>query len=117
MGQDPRHGLHHTKDRYVKITVTDMSLSEDNFKNPKEFDPDNYLPHNNPSKFATMSFGQGPRNCIGMRYALLTLKIGLVYMLKQHRIIRSENTPDKLEKGISDLNNFKNKVFVKFEAR
>jgi len=105
------------KDRYVKITVTDMSLSEDNFKNPKEFDPDNYLPQNNPSKFATMSFGQGPRNCIGMRYALLTLKIGLVYMLKQHRVVRSENTPDKIEKGISDLNNFKNKVYVKFEAR
>ena len=47
----------------------------------------------------------------------MTLKIGLVYMLKQHRVVRSENTPDKIEKGISDLNNFKNKVYVKFEAR
>ena len=105
------------KGRYVEVFVENMSLSEGNFKNPKVFDPENYAPENNPSKFATMIFGQGPRNCIGMRYAFLTLKIGIVYMLRSHRIIKSPKTPQILERKVTDPNNFKNPVFVKFERR
>ena len=109
-----------SKGRYVKVFVKNMTMSERNFKNPKEFDPQNYAPENNPSKFATMIFGQGPRNCIGMRYALLTLKIGIVYMLRSYRILRSPKTPQVLInpfKSLKDPNAFKNPVFVKFERR
>ena len=55
------------KGRYARIYVKSLQRAEGNFVNPGEFDPENCNPSNNPSKFAQMIFGQGPRNCIGMR--------------------------------------------------
>ena len=45
-----------------------MSHDPANFVNPGAFDPENFNPANNPNKFALQVFGQGPRNCIGMRW-------------------------------------------------
>ena len=102
------------KGRFVKVFVEKMQMSDSNFKNPKEFDPENYLPENKPNKFATMLFGQGPRNCIGMRYALLTLKIGIVYMLRAHRLLRSTNTPQAVLRIQTILDRIR---FSKFRIR
>ncbi len=55
------------KDRVVNVYMQGFTDSNDNFYNAKEFDPDNFNPDNNPNKFAFAAFGQGPRNCVGMR--------------------------------------------------
>ena len=65
------------KGRFVKIFTEEISRKEEYFKNPKEFDPDNFLPENKPNKFGLQIFGHGPRNCIGMRYANLTIKVDM----------------------------------------
>jgi cytochrome P450 len=103
--------------RIVKVYTYDISTTENNFKSPKEFDPENFAAENTPNKFGMMMFGQGPRNCIGMRYALLTLKYGLVYMLRKHRLVRTPNTPEKLEISITNMNTFKQPIMVKIESR
>ncbi len=41
------------------------------------------------------SFGQGPRNCIGMRFALLEAKMGLMAMVRRFRFFPCEKTIDK----------------------
>nr|QTW43654.1 CYP3025A2-6 [Eurytemora affinis] len=105
------------KGRFVKLYTNDISVREDNFKNPNDFDPENFAPENNPNKFAMMIFGQGPRNCIGMRYALLTIKITMVYLLRNHRVVRSGKTTDVLEVDPANFNVFKNGVFMKIEKR
>ena len=105
------------KGRYVKVFTEHISMSENSFKNPKEFDPENYAPENNTNKFGTMIFGQGPRNCIGMRYAMLTLKIAVVFMLRKHRVVKSSNTPLVMERDVKNPRVFKDPVFVKFERR
>ena len=51
----------------MTIYTEDFKQLDDNFINAKEFDPENFNPENNPNKFAFQTFGQGPRNCIGMR--------------------------------------------------
>ena len=38
---------------------------EDCFKNPDQFDPDNFLESDKFNKFGFLGFGQGPRSCIG----------------------------------------------------
>ena len=105
------------KGRYVQVYTPEISMSKNNFKNPKEFDPDNFAPENNPNKFGLMLFGQGPRNCIGMRYALLTIKVTLLSIVRSYRCVRGLKTTDKLVIDISNLNVFKDGVFVKFEKR
>lgn len=43
-------------------------------------------------QFCHMPFGCGPRSCIGMRLALLELKITLIELLKQFSFVRAPDT-------------------------
>eukprot|EP00914_Ancora_sagittata_P021358 GHVO01042172.1.p1 GENE.GHVO01042172.1~~GHVO01042172.1.p1 ORF type:complete len:479 (+),score=43.05 GHVO01042172.1:1546-2982(+) len=46
-----------------------------------------------------LPFGAGPRNCIGLRFALLEAKIALVKLIKKFRIVPCEQTTVPLELG------------------
>lgn len=53
------------------------------YENPDAFDPSRFSPEQiqmRPS-CSFLTFGNGPRNCIGMRFGLLQTKIGLVKLL------------------------------------
>ena len=67
------------KGNFVRVFVKDIIESGDNFVNPGKFDPENFNPENKPNKFGFQTFGQGPRNCIGMRSDMLLLS--LLYLL------------------------------------
>jgi cytochrome P450 len=76
---------------------TCSNRDEKNFKNPAVFDPENFAPENAPNKFGMLMFGQGPRNCIGMRYALLAIKVALVHLLRKYRLVPCAKTTEKIE--------------------
>ena len=79
---------------YEKTKNNPENLS---FYNAGEFDPENFNPSNNPDSFAFFAFGQGPRNCVGRRYAMLAMKLALVHVLRNHNIIKSKNTKEDLK--------------------
>eukprot|EP00088_Acartia_fossae_P004718 TRINITY_DN12036_c0_g1_i12.p1 TRINITY_DN12036_c0_g1~~TRINITY_DN12036_c0_g1_i12.p1 ORF type:complete len:528 (-),score=156.85 TRINITY_DN12036_c0_g1_i12:320-1903(-) len=85
------------KGKVVTIYTEDFTQLEENFINAKEFDPENFNPENNPNKFAFQTFGQGPRNCIGMRYALMVMKVAFINILRKHRMVRGSTMQDKLK--------------------
>lgn len=51
---------------------------------PYEFVPERHLQRRHP--MALLSFGQGPRNCIGLRFALMELKLTLTYLIRDYSI-------------------------------
>lgn len=69
---------------------------------PNDFNPDHFHPNNackrNPNTFA--AFSLGPRNCIGMQYAKISMKIMLATMLRHFRFsthLKMEDIHPKIE--------------------
>lgn len=69
------------------------------FPNPEVFDPERFSPekkdHFNP--YVYLPFGAGPHNCIGERFGMIQVKIGLINFLRNYILTKSEKMSDKME--------------------
>ena len=88
------------------------------YPNPYNFDPERFMPENRDKlvPYTYMPFGAGPRNCVGMRFALMELKMCLIQLLRQYRILPG----DKIEEGFKREERFviqPDAIFVKLEKR
>lgn len=98
----------------MTVNVETSGLAEECFYNPSELDPDNFAPSNNPNKFGFTGFGQGPRNCLGIRYAYIALKMAMVKTLTRYKVVKCEKTVDKLVFDVSK-NYYNGGVMFKME--
>ena len=71
------------KDAMVQLAGNYIMQNEEFYSDPDEFNPDAHFDSDvlMPSSF--YAFGQGPRNCIGMRFALLEAKVALLAVCKR----------------------------------
>ena len=67
--------------------------------NPEKFDPERFTPEAKQSRdpYAYMPFGHGPRNCIGMRFAQMEMKLVLARILKKYSFETAPDTKIPLE--------------------
>ncbi|KFP21782.1 Cytochrome P450 3A24, partial [Egretta garzetta] len=65
---------------------------------PEEFRPERFSKENKESidPYTFLPFGAGPRNCIGMRFALLIVKVAVVVLLQNFSFRTCKNTPVRL---------------------
>ncbi|NXD40920.1 CP3A9 protein, partial [Copsychus sechellarum] len=70
----------------VVVTIPPYVLHSDPeyWPNPDEFRPERFSKENKDSidPYTYLPFGAGPRNCIGMRFALLTVKVAIASLLQ-----------------------------------
>ena len=72
----------------------------------------------NRSPYTFLAFGHGPRNCIGMRFALYEAKLGLIALLSKYKMVKTHKTPETITldpKAI--LSASKHPIWVKLEKR
>ena len=63
-------------------------------------------------------FGHGPRNCIGMKFARLLMKIVLVVLLQDNRFTITPDTRQSLEIDCPTITaHVKHRVFIQLKSR
>jgi len=99
-----RYQISGTKDVLEKGTLVFMPIyglhmDPYYFPNPEKFDPDRFTEEEKQKRhhFAYLPFGEGPRNCIGMRFGLLQTKVGLATILSNYELHVCEETPVPLK--------------------
>uniref|UniRef100_W8BUW7 Cytochrome P450 6a9 n=1 Tax=Ceratitis capitata TaxID=7213 RepID=W8BUW7_CERCA len=91
----PDHpGYEIKKGMFVVIPAVGIHYDEDYYPNPEEFNPDNFTPEKVAARDSVewLPFGDGPRNCVGLRFGLMQMRVGLAYLLKNFKFSVSEKT-------------------------
>ena len=75
------------------------------WENPDDFEPERFNDENKAKipPFTYMPFGQGPRYCVGQRFALLVAKITLLHLVKRFKLVETENTEAKFKYNFSPI--------------
>ncbi|XP_031719083.1 cytochrome P450 3A30 isoform X1 [Anarrhichthys ocellatus] len=79
-------GITIPKDMMVMIPVYALHRDPELWPEPEEFKPDRFSTQNKQSinPYTYLPFGYGPRNCLGMRFALVLVKLALVEVLQNY---------------------------------
>ena len=100
-------GITIPKGMTVIIPVHAIHHSPKFYPNPHRFDPTRFMPENRDKliPYTYLPFGAGPRNCVGMRFALMEAKTAIVRLITKYEFFRTKNTkvPLQLKKYVAFL--------------
>ncbi|KAF8781602.1 Cytochrome P450 3A24 like protein [Argiope bruennichi] len=92
-------GIVVTKGMRILFPTLAMHYDPEFFQDPKTFNPERFMDSYEPKhpQYAYLPFGAGPRNCLGMRFALLEIKMCISNLLRHFRLKPHSTTKVPLE--------------------
>ncbi|CAH1154521.1 unnamed protein product [Phaedon cochleariae] len=80
----------------IIVPVLGMHRDPDFYQDPLKWNPDRFE-NRNQKLPAYFPFGDGPRNCIGLRYAYMQVRLGLATILRNYKVLPSPATEKPLK--------------------
>lgn len=113
------NGVTIPKGTLVMVPVYTLHRDPALWSEPEAFKPERFSKENkdNIDPYAFLPFGTGPRNCIGMRFALLMMKLALVEILQNFSFVTCKETVIPLELGNDAFTTPKNPIKLKLKPR
>jgi len=92
---DPAEKLTIPKGAFVGVPVLSIHNDKEHYERPEEFYPEHFSAENKAKRnpYAYLPFGTGPRNCIGMRFALVESKAAIAHLIHSFRVEPTSKTP------------------------
>ena len=112
------NGIPIPKGMEIIIPFYTLHHDPDAWKDPEKFDPERFRSSAKETRhpYQFMPFGGGPRICIGMRFALMEVKILLVKFLKKYKFVRSPETQVPMVMHAGNTLAPRDGVFLKIES-
>ncbi|XP_047435259.1 cytochrome P450 3A27-like [Mugil cephalus] len=93
------NGIQVPKGMTVMVPVYALHRDPELWPEPEEFRPERFSKENKPkiNPYTYLPFGIGPRNCLGMRFALVMVKLAMVEVLQNYSFSVCEETEIPLQ--------------------
>ncbi|CAL1278466.1 unnamed protein product [Larinioides sclopetarius] len=92
-------GITIPKGMLVSIPIFAIHRDPKLWPDPEKFNPERFTPEERAKRdpYSYIPFGAGPRNCVGMRFALMQIKVCLAHIISNFKISRCPQTKVPLE--------------------
>nr|ADR00355.1 cytochrome P450 CYP3A78 [Phascolarctos cinereus] len=113
------NGIIIPKGTVVMVPVHILHHDPEYWPEPEEFCPERFDREGRKSinPYVFLPFGAGPRNCIGMRFAMLTMKTALIMLLQNFTLETCKETPIPLELDTKGFMKPKKPIILKLVPR
>lgn len=99
------------------LILLSLSLLLEYYPDPETFDPERFSNEEQKKRdpMTFLGFGEGPRNCIGLRFGMMQVRIGLITLLNSFEFSVGEKTrPPKFNLKATTLMN-EGKMYLKLK--
>ncbi|XP_059272010.1 cytochrome P450 3A12-like [Mustela nigripes] len=112
-------GVFIPKGMLVMVPTFSLHRDQDLWPEPEEFHPERFSKKNKDSinPYTYLPFGTGPRNCIGMRFAIMNMKLALVRVLQNFSFKPCKETQIPLKLSSYGLIRPEKPIVLKIEPR
>lgn len=105
----------------ILINISGIHRNPQHYSQPDHFVPERFSPEESLKRPRNcfVPFGNGPRKCIGQKFALIHLKLAFSVLLRRFELLPSERY-ERIEDCVTAFRfviEFKRGCFVKFEPR